>query len=103
MDLAAILSLETELLDRLYLKPVAATAARRRPASSGQLDGWLARLMPKNAQEAAVMLTAIAALLGAAHELVDAGQTPPEKPPAVTVTVECPPALAPPSGPPAAR
>ena len=86
-------ALEQELLARLVPSPVYATSTGRPPS---RLEGWLEALKPKNAQEAAVVLTAVAALITSAHAVVEDG-APPAPPPAVTVVVEAPaPALAPP-------
>lgn len=88
-----LVDLERELLERLVPSPVYAAEPPRRPS---QLDSWLTALKPKNAQEAAIILTAVATLLTSVHGVSKDG-APPPPPPAVTVIVEAPqPVITPP-------
>ncbi len=90
--------LEAELVSRLNPRPLTAAGGRPGGEAAARVDAWLRALAPKSAQDATVVLGAVAALLTAAHSYVDEDKPVPPAPPAVNIIVEAPdPVILPPS------
>lgn len=85
-----LVELEAELVGRLNPRPLTAAGGRPGGEAAARVDAWLRALAPKSAQEAAVVIGAVAALLTAAHAYVDADKPVPPAPPTVNIIVEAP-------------